>query len=119
MVSDDATPSQCQNRYLRSLEPSLSRGAWTEEQDVQLRRAVNVFGNSWSEVCIFVTGRNSEQCRDRWDFLNPTVPRTKWTDEEDEALLGVVEQVGEGRWKDISRVLNNGRTDSMVCGQSL
>ena len=115
MVSEDVTSSQCQSRYTRSLDPSLIRGAWTEEEDTKLRRAVEVYGHAWSEVCNFVSGRSSEQCRERWqDFVNPAVSRTKWTESDDEALLGVIEQVGEGRWKEISRVLNNGRTDSMV-----
>ncbi|KAH8106261.1 hypothetical protein BXZ70DRAFT_1038169 [Cristinia sonorae] len=114
MVSDDATASQCQNRYTRSLDPALVRGTWSEEEDAQLRRAVEVFGHTWSDVCNFVAGRNSEQCRDRWqDFVNPNVTRTKWTQGEDEALLRTIEQVGEGRWKEISRVMDNGRTDSM------
>ncbi|THH33827.1 hypothetical protein EUX98_g375 [Antrodiella citrinella] len=114
MVSDDATASQCQSRYTRTLDPSLVRGTWTEEQDTQLRNAVDVYGHSWTDVCNFVSGRSSEQCRDRWqEFLSPTVSRTKWSESEDQALLETIEQIGEGRWKEISRVLNNGRTDSM------
>lgn len=117
-VSDDATASQCQSRYTRSLDPSLTRGIWTEEQDTQLRRAVEVFGHSWSDVCTFVTGRSSEQCRDRWqDFLNPTISRTKWTESEDLALLSAIEHVGQGKWKEVSRAMDNGRTDSMVSQQ--
>lgn len=86
-----------------------------EDEDAQLRRAVEVYGHQWSEVCNFVRGRTSEQCRDRWqDFLNPTVSRSRWTESEDQALLSAIEQVGEGRWKEISRVLDNGRTDNMV-----
>ncbi|TCD71353.1 hypothetical protein EIP91_011124 [Steccherinum ochraceum] len=113
MVSDDATASQCQNRYMRTLDPLLKKGAWTEQEDLQLRRAVEVFGHAWSDVCTFVAGRTSDQCRDRWqDFLNPTVTRTKWTEAEDQALYNAIEQVGEGKWKEVSRLMN-GRTDSM------
>ncbi|RPD61851.1 hypothetical protein L227DRAFT_523408, partial [Lentinus tigrinus ALCF2SS1-6] len=114
MVSEDATAAQCQNRYTRSLDPELSRGPWTPEEDEQLRRAVDVFGKTWVDVCQYVAGRNSEQCRDRYqEYLNPTLTRGKWTPEQDAALLRAVEQAGEGKWKEVSKLLNNGRTDNM------
>ena len=115
MVSEDATPAQCQNRYTRTLDPTLRRGPWTPEEDEKLRRAAAVFGNSWIDVAAFVEGRNNEQCRDRYqEYLNPTLAKGKWTPDEDAALLRTVEQVGEGKWKEVSRVLNIGRTDNMV-----
>ena len=115
MVSEDATAAQCQNRYTRTLDPNLRRGPWTSEEDNQLRRSVAVFGNAWHEVARFVAGRNSEQCRDRYqDYLSPSVTKGRWSEEQDKALLKVVEQVGEGKWREVSRILNNGRTDNMV-----
>ncbi|RDX53225.1 hypothetical protein OH76DRAFT_80944 [Lentinus brumalis] len=115
MVSEDATAAQCQNRYTRSLDPELSRGPWTAEEDEQLRRAVDTFGKTWIDVCQYVAGRNSEQCRDRYqEYLNPTLARGRWTQEQDAALLQAVRQVGEGKWKEVSKVLNIGRTDNMV-----
>lgn len=114
-VSEDATGSQCQNRYLRSLDPTLKRGPWTPEEDEHLRRAAAVFGHSWVDVAAFVEGRNNEQCRERYqEYLNPSLTKGKWTDDQDTALLKAVEQVGEGKWKEVSRVLNIGRTDNMV-----
>lgn len=114
-VSEDATGAQCQNRYLRSLDPTLKRGPWTSEEDEHLRRAAAVFGHSWIEVAAFVEGRNNEQCRERYqEYLNPSVTKGRWTDDQDSALLKAVEEVGEGKWKEVSRVLNIGRTDNMV-----
>ncbi|KAI0921477.1 hypothetical protein AcW1_004560 [Taiwanofungus camphoratus] len=113
-VSEDATASQCQNRYMRSLDPEIKRGPWTEEEDNKLRRAVEVFGRSWIEVANFIPGRNNEQCRDRYqENLNPSIAKGKWTPEEDKALLLAVEQVGEAKWKVVSKLLGTGRTDSM------
>ena len=63
----------------------------------------------------YVAGRNSEQCRDRYqEYLNPTITKGKWTEDQDSALLKAVEQVGEGKWREVSRVLTIGRTDNMV-----
>ncbi len=114
-VSEDATAAQCQARYTRSLDPNNKRGSWSEEEDTQLRRAVEVFGRSWIEVCIYVPTRSSEQCRDRWqEVLNPGCGRGKWGSDEDKALLEAYKTVGEGRWKEISNLVGNGRTDNMV-----
>ncbi|KAI0072080.1 hypothetical protein K474DRAFT_1729844 [Panus rudis PR-1116 ss-1] len=113
-VSEDATANQCQSRYMRVLEPSISRNPWTKEEDALLREAVEVYGNSWMDVAQFIPGRNSEQCRDRWqDRLAPTISKGRWGEEEDRALLAAVAKVGESKWKEISRVLGNGRTDNM------
>ncbi|KAJ3006885.1 hypothetical protein NUW54_g3765 [Trametes sanguinea] len=113
-VSEDATSAQCQNRYLRTLDPTLKRGPWTPDEDERLKEAVAVFGHSWIDVAAFVEGRNNEQCRDRYqEYLNPSVSKGKWTEEQDAALLKAVEQVGLGKWKEVSQVLNIGRTDNM------
>lgn len=115
VVSEDVTATQCQSRYIRSLDPSISRLPWTEIEDARLRDAVEVYGTTWSEIAEFFPNRNSEQCRERWqEKLSPSVPKGKWAEAEDQALLAAVEQVGEGKWKEISRILGNGRTDNMV-----
>ncbi|KIM83791.1 hypothetical protein PILCRDRAFT_818814 [Piloderma croceum F 1598] len=102
-VSEDATPQQCQNRYSRTLDPTLRHGAWTAEEDAKLRLAVSVFGNSWMEVAEVIAGRNNEQCRDRWsDKIN-----RKWTDDEDRALLEAVGNLGTSNWKGVSECLSN------------
>lgn len=114
-VSEDATASQCQNRYLRTLDPTLRRGPWTPDEDERVKQAVAVCGHVWVDVATYVEGRNNEQCRDRYqEYLNPAVAKGKWTEEQDAALLKAVEQVGMGKWKEVSQVLNVGRTDNMV-----
>ena len=114
-ISEDATPQQCQNRYQRTLDPTLRHGAWTAEEDAKLRQAVSVFGNSWTEVAEVIAGRNNEQCRDRWsDKINPTLTRGKWTDDEDKLLLEVVRSLGKPIWKSISERLGSGRSDHSV-----
>ncbi|CDO74003.1 hypothetical protein BN946_scf185043.g52 [Trametes cinnabarina] len=113
-VSEDATAAQCQNRYQRTLDPTLKRGPWTPDEDERLKEAVAVFGHSWIDVAVFVEGRNNEQCRDRYqEYLNPSISKGKWTEEQDQALLKAVEQIGLGKWKEVSQVLNIGRTDNM------
>lgn len=114
-VSEDATPSQCQNRYQRTLDPALKHKAWSRDEDSRLRLAVQAHGTSWVDVASAVPGRNNDQCRDRWnDILNPAVAKGKWTEEEDQDLLAAVQQLGIPNWKEVSNQLGSGRTDSMV-----
>jgi hypothetical protein len=113
-VSEDVTAAQCQSRYVRSLEPSLKRGSWSEEEDERLRVAVSVYGNSWTDIAPLISGRSSEQCRDRWtDKIRPYVSKGKWTEEEDQNLLDAVEALSASKWTEISQRVG-GRTDSMV-----
>ncbi|KAG1780285.1 hypothetical protein EV702DRAFT_771758 [Suillus placidus] len=113
-VSEDATPSQCQNRYQRTLDPALKHKAWSNEEDSRLRLAVQAYGTSWVNVASAISGRHNDQCRDRWnDILNPVVTKGRWTEEEDQDLLAIVQQLGTSSWKEISNRLGSGRTDSM------
>ncbi|KAG1755990.1 hypothetical protein EDB19DRAFT_445855 [Suillus lakei] len=113
-VSEDATPSQCQNRYQRTLDPALKHKTWSDEEDSRLRLAVQAYGTSWVDVASVISGRHNDQCRDRWnDILNPAVTKGRWTNEEDQGLLAIVQQLGTSSWKEISNRLGSGRTDSM------
>ncbi|KAI0772651.1 hypothetical protein BC629DRAFT_1291343 [Irpex lacteus] len=111
-VSEDATSSQCQSRYVRSLDPNIKRGEWTQEEDGLLKEAVSVFGRSWMDVCVWVPGRNNEQCRERWQELDKHKESRQWTEEDDEALLQAREAVGGSKWVEIGRIL--GRNNN-VC----
>ena len=114
-VSEDAQINPCQNRWYRTLDPSIRRGNWSPEEDTQLRLAVDLYGHAWMEVASFIPGRTNEQCRDRWtERLNPKVPRGKWTSEEDARLLSAVDEFGLGRWKEVSEGVGTGRTDNTV-----
>ena len=114
-VSEDAQLNSCQNRWYRTLDPSIRRGNWTSEEDTQLRLAVDLYGHAWMEVASVVQGRNNEQCRDRWtERLNPKVPRGKWTAEEDKRLISAVDELGVGKWKEVSERVATGRSDNTV-----
>jgi hypothetical protein len=114
-VSDDAQINSCQNRWCRTLDPSIRRGNWSLEEDTQLRLAVDLYGHAWMEVASFIPGRTNEQCRDRWtERLNPKIPRGKWSSEEDARLLSAVDEFGLGKWKEVSERVGTGRTDNTV-----
>lgn len=112
-MDEHLTPAQCQARWCKTLNPSLRRGAWTEEEDTRLRKAVSGYGTSWVQVATTIPGRTNDQCRERWtEYLN-VGPQQCWTDEEDKALLGAVADFG-ARWKEISLRVGNKKTGQAV-----
>ena len=106
---------QCATRFLKSLEPQIKKGRWSEEENLALRAAVNSFGiGSWTKIAAQVPGRNDIQCRERWvNVLDPLTNRSPFTAEEDQKILKGVAKFGEGKWSSIAQLLP-GRTDNMV-----
>ncbi|KAF9040635.1 hypothetical protein BJ165DRAFT_1491235 [Panaeolus papilionaceus] len=107
LVSEHVTPSQCQNRWCRTVNPELRRGAWTAEEDEKLKRAVAGWGTAWMQIAAHIPGRNNDQCRDRWaEYLSPSSSQAPWTDEEDKKLLEYVAEM-KNQWKAIGLKIGN------------
>lgn len=65
-LGTNRTPFQCLARYQRSLNASILRREWTEEEDNQLRAAVEAFGErNWQAVASAMEGRTGAQCSNR------------------------------------------------------
>ena len=65
-MGTNRTPFQCLARYQRSLNASIIKREWTEEEDNQLRAAVEAFGESnWQVVASAMEGRIGTQCPNR------------------------------------------------------
>jgi len=60
------TDQQCMGRWRRHLDPNVTRGAWSAEEDAALRDLYNRLGPKWSLICRSVPGRTAQQCRARW-----------------------------------------------------
>lgn len=112
-VDEHVTPSQCQARWCKTLDPRLRRGAWTVDEDNQLRKAVAGYGTSWVQVASAVPGRTNDQCRERWTESLNIGPQQSWTDEEDKVLIAMVAEFG-GRWREISAKVGNKKTGQAV-----
>ncbi|KAK9809254.1 hypothetical protein WJX72_012214 [[Myrmecia] bisecta] len=97
-------------------QQSLRKGRWLAEEDKQLVKAVEACGRKWSEVAKLVPNRTDVQCRDRYvNVLDPALVRSRWSAEEDETLLGAVEELrrpdGSVKWSAVAQRLP-GRTDN-------
>jgi hypothetical protein len=114
-VSEDATPSQCSNRFEKTLDESIKRTIWSPEEDARLSAAVAAYGSSWVDVAASVPGRHNDQCRERWtEQVNPGINRSPWSEEQDNFLLDYVREHENASWKEISECLRTGRTEAMV-----
>ncbi|CAH9136483.1 unnamed protein product [Cuscuta epithymum] len=111
-LGTNRTPFQCLARYQRSLNASIIKSKWTEEEDNKLRAAVEVFGESnWQAVAALVEERTGNQCSNRWiKSLNPARKRVgQWTANEDKCLKVAVMLFGNKSWKKVAQYVP-GRT---------
>ncbi|NWR33827.1 SNPC4 protein, partial [Tachuris rubrigastra] len=94
-------------RWTKSVDPSLKKGPWTPEEDAMLLAAVKKYGEKdWYKIRTEVPGRSDAQCRDRYlKALHWDVKKGKWSLEEEEQLIELVEKHGLGHWSKISSEL--------------
>jgi myb proto-oncogene protein len=71
------TKSQCQSRWQRVLDPSISidrangsSGKWSADEDSKLKDAVQTHGSkNWGAIVALVPGRTKIQCRGRCKYV--------------------------------------------------
>lgn len=83
---------------------------WTSYEDRRLLAAVHRYGlESWGMVANFVGNRRTKsQCAQRWNRgLNPMIKREKWTEEETQKLLELVNSRQFRSWSSIAAKMGN------------
>ncbi|KAI9318567.1 hypothetical protein BX666DRAFT_1513859 [Dichotomocladium elegans] len=97
------TNKNCRKRWFHSLDPSLRKGAWTDEEDQLLRDGVMKYPNQWSKIADMLEGRTDDQCAKRWrESLDPNIDRSDWTAAEDQLLMNKYEEFGS-QWQKIAQ----------------
>ncbi|XP_035197663.1 snRNA-activating protein complex subunit 4 [Oxyura jamaicensis] len=94
-------------RWTKSVDPSLKKGPWTPEEDAMLLAAVKKYGErDWYKIRTEVPGRSDAQCRDRYlKALHCDVKKGRWSLEEEEQLIDLVQKHGLGHWSKIASEL--------------
>ena len=64
-------------------------GKWTDDEDSELREAVEEFGEkNWRSIAERISGRSSVQCMHRWSkILRPGLVKGTWSEDEDRLLV--------------------------------
>jgi hypothetical protein len=106
--------SQVAARWEKCLDPRLSKGAFTSDEDQAIREHVKNHGpQNWPAVSQVLKNRSPKQCRERWfNHLDPSVSVAGWTLEEDTLIFEGHECYGP-KWSLISKALP-GRTDNAI-----
>lgn len=60
------TGRQCRDRFQNYLNPSLTNGPWTDEEDKLLEQKVNEIGPHWNKIIKFFNGRSTNNVKNRW-----------------------------------------------------
>eukprot|EP00055_Hartaetosiga_balthica_P013737 m.71709 g.71709 ORF g.71709 m.71709 type:complete len:702 (+) comp8361_c1_seq3:176-2281(+) len=103
---DGRDPSQCMNRWNKTLNPAIRRAKWNAEEDRQLSAAVKKYGKQWTKVQRLVKGRTDMQCRERYCNVLEQRYSFEWTEEADNILLDSVKRNGK-KWCVIASELAN------------
>ncbi|KNG50517.1 DNA-binding protein REB1 [Stemphylium lycopersici] len=85
-------------RHIRQLYHQFKSGAWTEEEDQQLRNLQALHPNQWKLISITMGDRSTHDCVNRWrDYLQYGDSRktSRWSEEEEQLLVRAVTTVAQ------------------------
>mmetsp|Transcript_17071 Transcript_17071/g.29343 ORF Transcript_17071/g.29343 Transcript_17071/m.29343 type:complete len:569 (+) Transcript_17071:307-2013(+) len=94
---------QCRERWNGTLDPSINRGEWTQDEDAILMKEFATHGSRWTTISLALPGRTENVIKARFKSLE-RAQMSEWGQEEDETLLQLYSQVGE-QWDQISAAI--------------
>ena len=90
------------NNVIATTAPRRIKFKFTTEEDNRLSELVELnVEENWPAIATNMPGRNARQCKERWlCYLNPTINRELWTQEEVDKLIKM-EEMFPNRWAHI------------------
>lgn len=58
---------QCRERWRNHLDPSINHSMWSNEEDLQLIKFHEKFGNAWVKISQLMPGRSDNAIKNRWN----------------------------------------------------
>jgi hypothetical protein len=66
---DNRNSKQCRERWMGHMDPELTKGDWTPEEDMTLLAKQSAMGNQWAQIKGFLPGRSILAVKNRWIWL--------------------------------------------------
>lgn len=102
------TQQQVIERWTKVLDPNLTKGSWTGQEDQTILRFVEAHGKkSWTKLAELLPGRIGKQCRERWiNHLDPDINHGPFTLDEDKRIIEL-HQIYGNKWAKIAAYMPN------------
>jgi hypothetical protein len=99
----DKKQQQVIERWTKVLDPTLTKGSWTLEEDRAILDYVrNYDTKSWTKLARTLPGRTGKQCRERWvNHLDPDLNHEAFSPEEDLRIMEL-HQIHGNKWVKIA-----------------
>lgn len=63
-------PSQCRERWMNKLSPTIKHTKWSEDEDDMLFKLSSELERKWAKISSHFDGRPPNACKLRWRYLN-------------------------------------------------
>ena len=99
---------QVMERWTKVLDPNLTKGSWTGQEDQTIIKFVEAHGKkSWTKLAELLPGRIGKQCRERWiNHLDPDINHGPFTADEDKRIIEL-HQIHGNKWAKIAAFMPN------------
>ncbi|KAA8627188.1 Myb-like DNA-binding domain [Pyrenophora tritici-repentis] len=91
-------PFDIQRNHIRAVYHCYKTGAWSEEEDEQLRMLYDAHPKQWKVISVTMGTRSMQDCHNRWrDYVKCGETRNKshWSQEEEHVLIRAVNTVAQ------------------------